>query len=63
MSKKKIAYLISAIVLIAAAVTAVIVFHTQIAAFFENLRSKLQKSPSAPEPPFTDEEREAFADI
>lgn len=63
MSKKKIAVLISAVVFIAAAVTAVIVFRSQIAAFLGRARAKLQKSAAAPEPLFTDEEREAFADI
>lgn len=63
MSKKKTAILISTLVLIAAAVTAVIVFHNEIAAFLETLKTKLQKPAPAPQPPFTDEEREVFADI
>ncbi len=65
MSKKKIAVLISVLVAVTAAVTAVILFHEQIAAFFATLSAKLKKgkAPAEPEPDFTDEERECFADI
>ncbi len=65
MSKKQIAVLISAVAAVAAAVTAIVLFHEQIAAFFVTLSAKLKKAqtPAAPEPDFTDEERECFADI
>lgn len=65
MSRKKIAVLLSAIAAVAAAITAIVLFHEQIAAFFAALSAKLKKAqtPAAPEPDFTDEERECFADI
>ncbi len=64
MNRKKIAVLISAVLAVAAAVTAVIVFRRQIAAFLQGLEARLQSSRrSAPAPDFTDEERESFADI
>ncbi len=65
MSKKKLVTLISVIVAVAAAVTAIVVFHKQIAAFFGSVSARLKKTESArePQPDFTDEERESFADI
>ncbi len=63
--KKNIAAVISVIVAVAAGVMAAIVFHRQIAAFIESLKAKFKTpaDPPAPQPDFTEEEREAFADI
>lgn len=65
MSRKRIAILISVIAAVAAAVTAVIVFRRQIAAFIEFLEEKFRNpsGKSVPRENFTDEERESFADI
>ncbi len=65
MSRKRIAILISVIAAVAAAVTAVIVFRRQIAAFIELLEEKFRNpsGKSVPRENFTDEERESFADI
>lgn len=67
MSKKSIIILISCVAAIAAAVTAVIVFHKEILDFIDAVKAKLQKPTPEPEedtgPDFTPEEREAFADI
>ena len=58
MSKKNIMILISAIVFVAAAVTAVVIFREQIAEFMDSLKNKASKQAA-----FTPEEIEAFADI
>ena len=58
MSKKNIIILISAIVFVLAAVTAVVVFRKQIGDFFDSLKYKTSKNTA-----FTPEEIEAFADI
>ena len=58
MSKKNMIILISAIVFVVAAVTAVVVFREQIAEFIDSLKNKASKNAA-----FTPEEIEAFADI
>lgn len=65
MKRKNIVVLISVIAAVVAAVIAVIVFRDRIAAFIQSVSAKRNRIPSDPEPgpDFTDEEREAFADI
>jgi hypothetical protein len=58
-NKKNIIWIVAAVVAVAAAVTAIIVFHRQIADFFSKVKSKL----SGNEQQFTSEEFEDFADI
>lgn len=59
MNKKKTAVIVSVILFVAAAVTAVIVFRRRIGDFLEKLKGSVKE----PEPEFTPEEMEAFADI
>ncbi len=65
MKKKKIFAVLSAIAIVAAAFVAVYLFRKQLASLIQSLSARRNKLPpdEAPQPDFTDEEREAFADI
>ena len=70
MSKKKLVILLSAVAAIAAAVTAIVIFHSEIAQFIASVKAKLHRpapegeaEPAEPGPEFTPEEKAAFADI
>lgn len=68
MNKRKLFILLSAVAAVAAAVTAIVIFHAEIAQFLASVKAKLQKpacepEPAEPGPEFTPEEKAAFADI
>ena len=60
MSKKTVILLVSVLSALTAVLTAIVVFHTRLASFLARFTQKPEK---APDPPFTPEERESFADI